>query len=406
MTGEKLYINNSYLAEFEANVVKIEPMEDGRWAVVLDRTAFYPASGGQPCDKGFLDGIPVIDVRERSGDVVHITTARPDGNNINGKLDWSRRFDHMQQHTGQHILSGAFWKALGVATTGFHMGAAVSHIDIDAADLDNHDVEAVENLANRVVFENRPVKIHYADKDTLSTFKLRKCPSKEFDVIRLIDIGEFDCSPCGGTHLACTGETGLIKVRGWEKKNGAIRVEFVCGGRALADYQQKNAVLAEMSVLLSAPIEELTGAFVRQQAKTELLGKQLSAAKGAYYELLAGCLVDKAEKIQGAAVVVHMLSGVEPSDVAGLAKKITSGNSSVALIAGVNPGGDKAHVVFACSDDIKINMGERLKSVLPFIDGKGGGSGRIAQGGGPRVEGLKEALAIARANIIEKLDTE
>lgn len=408
MAGDKLYINNSYLDEFEAEIVRIKPAADGRWAVVLDRTAFYPASGGQPCDTGTLGDSPVVDVEERCGEVVHMTTACPDAGNgsIKGKVDWDRRFDHMQQHTGQHILSGAFWQELGLATVGFHMGAAVSHIDIDTPALHDDDVALVENLANRIVFENKSVIIHYADKESLSQFTLRKCPVKDFAAIRVIDIGGFDCSPCGGTHLARTGEAGLIKVRNWSKKNGAMRVEFVCGGRALADYRQKNTVVAELSALLSAPVESLADAAVRQQAKIEGLEKQLSAAKRDYYELLAGSLADQAEQIRGVTVVAYALSGVEPADVAALAQKIASRMSCMAFIAGVTPGADKVHMAFACSENIKISMDGLLKLVLPFIGGKGGGSGRMARGGGPLVKGLEEALAHAKAAIIEKLDTE
>lgn len=399
MTSEKLYYNDSYIQVFHAQVKKCTPIEEGCYAVVLDRTVFYPESGGQPADTGVFDHIPVIDVQEEDNQIVHILEKCPECDDVNGRIDWARRFDHMQQHSGQHVLSGAFYRFIGAQTVGFHMGTYSSHIDLAIDELKPEDSEAVEKLANSAVFDNAPVKIHFVDKDNIHKFNVRKMPSKAFESIRLIQIDDIDCCPCGGTHVARTGEIGLIKIRSWERKNNAIRVDFVCGNRALFDYQQKNATVHRLSAALSIPIDGIEEAVDRLNTKLDQREKQATALREDFYRQLASNLRMQADYSGSTVLVTHSLSDTSATDVSLLAKSIADQPQTIALVGGVNREQAKAYLVFACSPDVELNMAEHLKGVLPIIVGKGGGGARFAQGGGNRPEAVNQALTQAQQRV-------
>ena len=215
MDTERLYRENSYAADFTARVKR--QMQTGKgFEVVLDRTAFYPAGGGQPCDTGWLNGIPVVDVEEREGYVVHILKQRLESCSVTGKIDWKRRFDHMQQHAGQHVLSACFEKIAGAGTVGFHLGSQFVYIELNRTDLTGDLVARAEELANRTVFDNLLIKTYTVEPEDLKGLPLRKPPTVTRD-IRIVEIDGFDYSPCGGTHPSHTGCIGLIKVRRWER---------------------------------------------------------------------------------------------------------------------------------------------------------------------------------------------
>src|SRR6266545_2938187 len=232
---ERLYYSDSYIREFDANVVE-QTAHEGKTAVVLDRTAFYPTSGGQPFDLGTLSGAKVLDVVDTDdGRILHVVDRAPDGARVNGQIDWVRRFDHMQQHTGQHVLSAAFDRLLNARTESFHLGVEYSTIDL-ARELPAAEIARAEEEANRVVWEDRPVAIRFAGPDEIAKLPLRKEPKRE-GILRLIDVQDFDLSACGGTHVARTGAIGLIAVAATERLRGGSRVTFLCGGRALAGYR-------------------------------------------------------------------------------------------------------------------------------------------------------------------------
>src|SRR5438128_9258541 len=230
MTTERLYYTDCYLREFEASVVAAEPAPQG-CRVYLDRSAFYPESGGQPSDRGTLGGIPVLDAVDEGDAVAHLVGRKPESETVRGEIDWLRRFDHMQQHTGQHVLSAAFEHLFRVRTVSFHLGADVSTIDL-ARETTAAEIEAAEREANRVVWEDRPVTIRFASAEEAASLPLRKEPKRE-GTLRLIDVERFDLSACGGTHVARTGAIGIIAVAAWERFKGGEGVEFLCGGRAL-----------------------------------------------------------------------------------------------------------------------------------------------------------------------------
>ena len=231
---ERLYYQDSYLKEFKARVLKKIKI-DNRPAVILDRTAFYPTSGGQPYDTGVIQDVSVAEVVEEGDEIIHILKEEIKGkinSEVVGKIDWKRRFDHMQQHLGQHILSGALMKLWGVETVSFHLGEEVCTLDIAKEKLTGEEAKKAEECAYEIIFENRMVKCYFVEgEEELKRLNLRKMPDKK-EEIRIIEVEGFDLSACGGTHCRATGEVGLIKITKWEKRGEKIRLEFICGTRA------------------------------------------------------------------------------------------------------------------------------------------------------------------------------
>lgn len=403
MTTTKLYHENAYIKEFNANIIQVSSLPNNRWAVILDRTAFYPESGGQPFDLGYLDDLAVIEVQEDGENVVHILEAEPLTRSVQGRIHWERRFDHMQQHSGQHILSGAFYSILKANTVGFHLGKESSQIDLDIEVLTPENLESVEIAANQVVFQAQAVRTHWLNQANLQRFPLRKPPAKDFSEIRLVEIANFDYSACCGTHVANTGEIGLIKILSWERKKNGVRVDFVCGWRSLTDYQQKNTILHQLASCLSLPIPNVLNGVEKQLQKLETTTKELALLKQELHRSLANTLYQQGEVINHHTLIVHTLTDVTPIEVSYIAKELNSNPNTITLIAGINQEQTKVHLVFSTSPDVALHMGQELKKVLPLLDGKGGGNEQTAQGGGSKISELPAALALARANIRKHL---
>src|SRR5262245_4824204 len=312
--SNRIYYTDPACTEFDA-VVSRAPEHDGRPAAVLDRTAFYPTSGGQPHDTGRLGDADVVDVLEDGdGVVVHVLSAAlPEGARVPGRVDWQRRFDHMQQHTGQHVLSAAFDRLFGNRTTSFHMGSVVSTIDL-AREMSAGDIDRAVVEANRVVFENRPGSIRFVTEQEASRLPLRKEPVRA-GALRLIEVQDFDLSACGGTHVARTGAIGLIVALGFERFRGGVRVSLACGSRALAAFDADRKAVAGVVRQLSVLPDELPVAVERLQNEARDLRKTI----GRLQEALAG---HEAERLLASAIpirdtrAVHLV--LEGWDAAGL----------------------------------------------------------------------------------------
>jgi len=259
---ERLYYADCYLREFQARVIRTSS-EAGGVRVFLDRTAFYPESGGQPADQGTLAGIAVLDVVEEGEEVAHVLTESPSTEVVQGIIDWRRRFDHMQQHTGQHVLSAAFEKAGGYKTVSFHLGTETSTIDLDSDRVGAKQIEETEELANKIVFENRPVQISFRPSAEANQMDLRKPAFREGD-IRVVEVEGFDLSACGGTHVIQTGAIGLISIRKVDTSKGLTRVAFVCGGRALRRARRDFAILTEAARQFSTGLENVPELIAKQ----------------------------------------------------------------------------------------------------------------------------------------------
>jgi alanyl-tRNA synthetase len=393
---ERLYYTDSYRTDFDAVVQKAEPRADGT-AIVLDRTAFYPTSGGQPYDTGSLAGARVIDVidDEEGDEVVHIVDgALAPGQPVHGTSDWARRFDHMQQHTGQHVLSAAFDRLHGARTTSFHLGHDTSTIDLER-EVSLEAIAAAEADANRIVWQNDAVTIRFVSAAEAASLPLRKPPARE-GTLRLIDIEQFDLSACGGTHVSRTGGIGVIAVRGWERFKGGTRVAFACGGRALAMCRTLRDQVDTASRLLSASGVDLADAIGRLQGESKELRRTLKS----FQEQLAGAkaaeLVAGASAMGQARLVMAALEGWDAQGLKLVAQAIAEhqGHAAV-LLSGARP-----HlVIIARAPDLAaIDARGVLDRLVSCFGGRGGGRPELAQGGG--LDGPRdEILAAARSAV-------
>lgn len=397
----KLYHRDAYLQEFTAQVLDCRPGPQG-YDVVLDRTAFYPTSGGQPHDTGTLDGRRVLEVvlDEATGDIIHRCDG-PVAGQVVGRIDWPRRLDHMEQHTGQHLLSAAFVAALGAETVSVHLGAEASTVDLATESLTADQVAQVEALANQVIREDRPVHVHWAADaaEAQILFPLRKPPAVVGQV-RVVEIAGFDWTPCGGTHVASTGRLGLVKVKAWERYKRGVRVTFLAGGRALADYQALDGAAREMARTLSVGAADLPAAVARLRDEATRLRKQLKEATDLLLAHEAQSLVAGARTVGGVRVVRCIFGGRQADEVKALAAKVAALPKAVALFG---TRGALPQLVFARSMDVRLDMSAILSQALPAIAGRGGGSPAMAQGAGTNPEGLQAALEVATARVVELL---
>jgi alanyl-tRNA synthetase len=394
MSTERLYYADPYLLSFAARVTGRRQIE-GRPALTLDRTAFYPAAGGQPHDLGTLNGIPVVEVREEEGDVLHLLERDLPGEAVQGEVDGQRRFDHMQQHTGQHILSEAALQLLGAATVGFHLSADYSTVDLDRAPLSPADLERVEDQANEIVFQDRPVTARFVGPEELARLPLRKPPAVQENV-RIVEVAGFDWSPCGGTHCTRTGQIGLIRIVRAERMGRDTRLTFLCGWRALRDARWRHAVLEEASAALTAGAPELPAAVARLQAAEQEARKELERARRQLLHYEAIELHAQGEPAGPARVVRAAFSGRTLDELKVLAREIAALPGGVALL-GLR--GDDARVCFARAEGLPHDMGALVREAVALLGGRGGGRPNEAQGGGPQVERLDEALELARARL-------
>ncbi len=396
---EKLYHQDAYLTSFSAQVISCVPTETG-YDVVLDRTAFYPTGGGQPHDLGTLNGYAVTDVREdeATGTVIHTVEAPLEGN-VEGRVDWDRRRDHMEQHTGQHLLSGTFEQLLDAETVSWHLGSQSCTIDITMETLTPEQAERVELECNRIIRAALPVITHVVDTEGVARLPLRK-PPKVTENIRVVEIEGYDWSACGGTHVRHTGELGLLKIKSWERYKKTTRVEFLVGSRALADYMRLDRMTRELCRSLSIGVPDLPDYVTRTQEDLSSLRKQVKRLKEELLQVEAAELVKEARTIAGARIVRKVLSGRTLDEVKLLAAKTAAHPGTVAVFG---TKGAIPQIVLHRSVDLRLNMGAIIREVLPLIDGKGGGSPLQAQGGGSRPEELEHALDQAVLKIAEAL---
>jgi alanyl-tRNA synthetase len=383
----RLYREDPYLLEFDATVVA-RTLHDGRPAVVLDRTAFYAESGGQPWDTGTLDGAPVVAVVEKDDQVLHVLGAPLVADRVRGRVDAERRRDHRQQHHGQHLLSRAFVDVAKARTLSFHLGAEVSSIDLDR-EVGAADIRAAELRTNEIVWEARPVRVRTVTRAEAEALGAT-APDEAGDAVRLVEAEGFDLQPCGGTHPRSTAEVGVVLVLDHERYKSGSRVRFVCGHRAVGTVRERTDILARLSALLSAPLTELPAAAQR-------IAEGLLAAERRARDLLERALEGEARRLLAAApgsppVVVATYEGWPPADLRALALQVVGLTPCVALLASR---ADKAHLVFAQSDGLPFDVPALLRDALVLVGGRGGGRGNVAQGGGDGVEHLADALARA-----------
>jgi alanyl-tRNA synthetase len=398
---ERLYYADPYLQAFSAQVV--EKLEwDEHPAVVLDRSAFYPTGGGQPHDTGMLrdahslSDVAVVDVVEREADgaVLHILANPLASDEVEGQVDWNRRFDLMQQHTGQHILSAAFVEHLGANTVGFHLSTEYSTIDLDRAPLTAEELAQVEALANAVVFENRQTVARFVADEEVAAIPLRK-PLVHEGPVRIVEIPGLDFSACGGTHVRATGEIGLIKITRSERRGTETRVEFLCGRRAVDDYAAKNALVMGLAQEFTVGHWELDDMVHRLADELKETRRELRHTRDALLDAEATALWYGATTVGDMRVVHADLAGRTPDDLKHLAQRLIDHPQTAVLLAAGGQAGQKGYLTFARSPDLDLHMGTLVRQACEVIGGRGGGRPEFAQGGGPDGDKVGQALDVA-----------
>ena len=382
---DRLYYRDSFLYDFDARVVASLEL-GGRHAVVLDRTAFYPTSGGQVHDTGRMvltdnREIQVTEVAdEDSGMILHFVAGPvAEGSAIHGSIDAARRRDHMQQHSGQHVLSAAFVRLFNMPTVSFHMGAESCSIDLETPGVSPKQVEQAERMANDVVLEDRTATIRFVSLEEARQLGVRKLPPKQTGELRLIDIQDFDLTACGGTHVRSTGQIGAILLRKVEKVKQGVRVEFVCGLRAVATARKDYSVLTEAAGIYSSHIYDLPQQVRKSVDESKAAGK----AQHKLIEEIAGLTAERmlSQTTGSPRVVSQIFAERDAVFIKMLAQKLTAGqNSVIALLAA---GAGQAALVFAQSPGQKSNMGQLMKDAMAQLGGRGGGTADMAQGGLP-----------------------
>ncbi len=392
---ERLYYRESFLTEFDAQVVS-STHAAGQHQITLDRTAFYPTSGGQPFDTGRLGDAAVLDVSENeAGEILHITDRPLSIGPVHGAIDWPRRFDHMQQHTGQHLLSAVFLSLFGYSTVSFHLGREISAIDLAAPGVSPDQLAAAERRVNEIIFEDRPVHVRFGTREELAAAGVRKEVQRE-GLLRAIEIEGVEMNPCGGTHVARTGQIGLALLRKCEKQKGNWRVEFVCGGRALATAREDRRLLLDSARALGGAPADLPALVARSAEERRQSDRQRKDLQSRLAVFEARSLWDEASAANdGTRIIRRVLDPAEADYLRQLATRIVACGRAVALLA-ARPGG---HLVFAQPPGLPHDLNALLRAVLAEAGGKGGGSRDFSQGSCPdcaapgRLEGILESAA-------------
>jgi alanyl-tRNA synthetase len=390
---KRLYYENSHLLEFEARVVDVADFA-GKLAVVLDETAFYPTGGGQPNDTGQLGEARVVDcIEAEDSSVLHLIEgmAPSTGEMVKGSIDRSRRLDHIQQHTGQHILSAAFVNLFDAATHGFRMLDQVCEIDVALENPSEDRIQQAVDLANQIVWEDRVATIRTVTPEEAAALPLRKAPSVAGE-LRLIEIPGFDLTPCGGTHAHRTGEVGVIATRSWERAKGLTRIEFVAGGRALADYRRANETARKTAALFSAGRDDAFALAQHMQEENKELHRRVRVLE----EIAAN--VEAAELRENSAgsdpiVIAKVFEDRDAESLKRLALALVARPQTIALLGSRD--GEAARLIFARSADAPGDMNALMRKACETIEGRGGGKPDMAQGGGKDASKLVEAIEVA-----------
>jgi len=390
---ERLYYNDSFLREFDANVLTCDAVGD-RWQVTLDRTAFYPTSGGQPHDTGTLGDATIVEVLDREADhtVLHFTDRAVALGPVHVSIDWERRFDHLQQHTGQHLLSAAFIELYGMQTVSFHLGKDISTIDLAAPSISPAQIEAAERRTNEIIFDDREIRILYGTAEELAAAGVRKQVERT-GVLRAIEVEGFDRQPCGGTHASRTGEVGTLLLRKCEKLKGNWRVEFVCGWRTLRAARADATGLNEAARLLSCGVAEVPSMVGRalDDRQATYRARQRLTEQLAQVQALMLLATDARSAHGGIRTVCKVLEDQDSSYARILASNMVL-EPGVRVLLATHEG----NVIFAQSKGLDGDMGSLLRECLAVANGKGGGTKDFAQGSVPKASDAARVLDEAR----------
>lgn len=389
---ERLYLSDSMLRSFDAEVIACE-QDGGGWLVELDKSAFFPNKGGQPCDVGSLSNVSVTDVNERGERLWHrLDCAIPVGTRVHGEIDFDRRFDIMQQHTGEHLLSYCAWHLFGAQNVGFHCALTYATLDLDKP-VGHEGIAEIENLANRLAAENAAVtaKIYETEAD-LYGIPLRKHAEGLSAPIRIVTIEGSDACTCCAPHVRRTGEIGQLKIVDAVPYKGGTRCTFLCGMRALRHAQAMQDTVSSIALRFSTAREQAEAAVERQSQELSETKKELKQAYAALDEYLVKALIAEGEDVKGTKLIVRLLNGVDPKRLRNLASAAMNGRVLAVLFSDT---GERVSYLLA-SNGIKTDMGMLVGAVNAALSGNGGGRGTLAQGSAKRSAGLNETVESLR----------
>ena len=400
---DRLYYSDSHLVSFEARVVNVT-LRTSDWATVtLDRTAFYPTGGGQPSDTGTLNDAHVVEcIDSEEAGVLHVIhgTAPKIGEEVTGRIDWDRRLDHIQQHTGQHLLSQAFIELFGAETCGFRMMSQASEIDIALDNPSEERIDRVVELTNRIIWEDRPIHVRQVRSDEAARLYLRKEPTRDGDV-RLIEIEGFDLTPCGGTHALRTGEVGIVAVRHWERAKSMTRIEFVAGRRALCDYKAANRILRDVAGHFSVARDDASASVVHLFEDHKRLSRRVRELEEITARVEADDLINDAVLLSnGIRLVSRIFDDRDPDSLKRLAQALMVHSKTIALLGSGCEA--SARLVFARSTDVIGDMNVLVRDSCALLDGRGGGRSELAQGGGRLLDKLQDAIDNAAKKVCDQ----
>jgi alanyl-tRNA synthetase len=408
MPTEKLYWVQPLLQRFESRLVSQEQTADlsGAYRIQLEKTAFYPEGGGQPADRGWINGVPVLHVFEEMGIVWHVTASKIPGADteaspvVSAEIDWERRFDHMQQHLGQHILSAAFYEILQAKTIGFHLGEKMVTIDIDGRDLTQKLTTKIESRANGIIFRNLPVLSQLVSESEYRAMDLRKTPEIS-DIVRIVQVEGFDSVACGGTHPEATGSVGLVKIIKTEPYKGGSRITFVCGSRALNIFSAMQHELLQSASLLSVGWSELGSAIESIQNESKHQKKIMKNLQIEWASLEAGRLVSGGSIINDVTIIQQQYDDIEPGQLQRLANTLKIIPGRIILLSAAKP--SARVLLISTADHPDLSMKELLQDHIHYINGTGGGNKSSAQGGGVKTEGLSEMMSMMQQSVVSHL---
>lgn len=388
---QPLFYDHAYLTQFEAGVIDRRTI-DGQCALALDRTAFYPTGGGQPCDKGTLNDVKVMDVRAEGDGIWHIVEHPLPTHTVQGRIDWATRWDHMQNHSGQHILSQAFVITSDAATVAWRLSDNTVTIDLLRSDLTDEHLADAERLGNAIVQEDRPITARVVAEAEIPALALRKLPEVA-GPLRIVEIADFDRVACSGTHVSATAQVGLIKILRAERRGPETRIHFVCGQRALADYARKHALVRELAARLTCGEDELPAAVERLHKDTQATFKALKTAQQALVDGEANRLWMQAADRSAPRAITGLYPAWDEEQLKALAMALKRLPGCFIALAG----GRSALIIVARSADVTLDAGQTLRAVLSQIGGRGGGRPDFAQGGAPSWEAAENAIELIAA---------
>lgn len=390
---EKLYYLDRYMKKFTAEILEVKEA-DGKYHVVLDKSAFFPGGGGQPGDTGVIEDNKVIDVYEENGVLYHVVEKKPlKIHRVKCQIDWEKRFDGMQQHLGQHVLSGCFYTLFNANTVSFHMGSESSTVDIEGF-LEEDKIREAEALANKIIQENIEVDFITPKKSELKKIKIRRALPKTDDAITIVRIGDLDTNACCGVHPKSTLDLRMIKIRRWEKHKGATRIEFLAGERAVEDSLKKDSIIKNICRLLKCGERDIETILGNLEEDMQLCRNENRSLRIEITNYEVKEMLETSDDICGLKVVKKIYDEYDLRQVSKIAEKLVENENTVALFAVKTA--EKSNLLFASSKDNKnIYMNELLKDAITLIDGRGGGNKFLAQGGGKSSNNLEAAIDYA-----------